>query len=186
MNITPLTIHVAAAAIANARINRRGSPSITNVLDILPHKLVEEVTEDATAALQAAAAVPEPGDVLENTDSHALARKIRVTEVTSTLLKADVLEGENTSEPLTVFRAGWHLYRKLSDDLSLRIRKFAKDPDVGTRAYALMRVGFDKGDAAELVMTHAIASLLLEFHNIKAQPPHAPGSEGTPHTSAPS
>lgn len=53
------------------------------------------------------------GDLLENTSPSALARKIRVTAVTATELKADVIEGLNTKVPLTVFRAGWHLYRKL-------------------------------------------------------------------------
>ena len=40
-----------AAAIANARIMRRGSPAIVNVLDILPEKLKAEVREDAEAVL---------------------------------------------------------------------------------------------------------------------------------------
>ena len=44
-------IDKAAAAIANARIGRRGSPAISNVLDILPPKLLDEVREDAEAAL---------------------------------------------------------------------------------------------------------------------------------------
>jgi hypothetical protein len=51
-------ILLAAAAIANARGARRGMPAITNILDILPPKLREEVTEDAKAALEAAAKVP--------------------------------------------------------------------------------------------------------------------------------
>lgn len=53
------------------------------------------------------------GDVLERRDGRALATKIRVTEVTANDLKADVLEGDNTSEPLTVYRAGWFLYKKV-------------------------------------------------------------------------
>lgn len=44
----------AAEAIANARAGRRGAPGITNVLDILPPKLLAEVMEDATDALAAA------------------------------------------------------------------------------------------------------------------------------------
>jgi len=46
-------IEVAAAAIANARIMRRGSPSMSNVLKVLPPKLKEEVMEDAEAAIRA-------------------------------------------------------------------------------------------------------------------------------------
>lgn len=44
----------AAEAIANARAGRRGAPAITNVLDILPPKLLAEVMEDAEDALTAA------------------------------------------------------------------------------------------------------------------------------------
>lgn len=50
-------IRKAAEAIANARIMRRGSPPIANVWDMLPQKLRDEVTEDATAALEAAGPV---------------------------------------------------------------------------------------------------------------------------------
>lgn len=52
------------------------------------------------------------GDILENVSPYALCKRVRVTEVSPTHFKADVLEGENTRDPLTVFRAGWHLYRK--------------------------------------------------------------------------
>src|ERR1051326_2363947 len=41
----------AAAGIANERGGRRGMPPIANVLDLLPEKLREEVTDDAKAAL---------------------------------------------------------------------------------------------------------------------------------------
>lgn len=44
---------IAAAAIANERGGRRGMPPITNVLEILPAKLREEVMQDAKAALEA-------------------------------------------------------------------------------------------------------------------------------------
>ena len=50
---TPV-IEAAAAAIANARAMRRGSPPIANVLEVLPAKLKAEVMEDAKAALDAA------------------------------------------------------------------------------------------------------------------------------------
>lgn len=55
MNPSEKQIKAAAAAIANARINRRGAPSISNILDMLPQKLKDEVFEDAKAALEAAA-----------------------------------------------------------------------------------------------------------------------------------
>lgn len=42
-----------AAAIANARGNRRGVPDIVNILDILPKKLRDEVLDDADAVLAA-------------------------------------------------------------------------------------------------------------------------------------
>lgn len=48
----PVTVEMIATAIANARGNRRGVPSITNVLDILPTKLKEEVMDDAKAVMK--------------------------------------------------------------------------------------------------------------------------------------
>lgn len=36
-----------AGAIANARGMRRGAPTVSNVLDLLPEKLKEEVLDDA-------------------------------------------------------------------------------------------------------------------------------------------
>jgi hypothetical protein len=44
---------VIAAAIANARGNRRGAPNIKNILDILPPRLLEEVRDDARAVIAA-------------------------------------------------------------------------------------------------------------------------------------
>jgi len=49
-------VQAAAAAIANARGGRRGVPEISNILEVLPEKLREEVIEDAEAALAAAEA----------------------------------------------------------------------------------------------------------------------------------
>lgn len=46
-------ILAAAAAIANARGNRRGAPTIVNVLDVLPDRLRAEVIEDAQAVIEA-------------------------------------------------------------------------------------------------------------------------------------
>lgn len=58
---TEAEVLAAAAAIANARAGRRGSPHIVNVLDVLrgfkDGKLYREVVEDARAALKAARAV---------------------------------------------------------------------------------------------------------------------------------
>lgn len=53
--LNPVEVRVAAAAIANARGMRRGVPTITNILDLIPKHLVDEVTEDAEAALEAVA-----------------------------------------------------------------------------------------------------------------------------------
>lgn len=54
MDISREQINLAAAAIANARIMRRGAPAVSNVLATLPKKLLDEVREDAQAALAAA------------------------------------------------------------------------------------------------------------------------------------
>lgn len=58
MNPTETQISQAATAIANARGGRRGVPEISNILEILPPKLRQEVREDASAALQAVS-IPE-------------------------------------------------------------------------------------------------------------------------------
>lgn len=58
-DITRGMIEAAAAAIANARAARRGSPPISNVLEMLEQlspKLLADVVEDAEAALRAALA----------------------------------------------------------------------------------------------------------------------------------
>ena len=59
MTLTHKQIRAAASAIANARGSRRGVPTITNILEMLPKKLFDEVMEDAQAALEAAAATRE-------------------------------------------------------------------------------------------------------------------------------
>ena len=48
-----MSIELAAAAIANERGGRRGVPPITNVLELLPDNLREQVMQDAQAALEA-------------------------------------------------------------------------------------------------------------------------------------
>ena len=50
---TEKEIEVVAAAIANARIMRRGSPPISNVLEALPSLVREQVLEEAKDALVA-------------------------------------------------------------------------------------------------------------------------------------
>ena len=55
------------------------------------------------------------GDVLERTGGTSLATKVRVTEVTDDHFKAEVLVGDNTRDPITVFRDGWFLYAKTSN-----------------------------------------------------------------------
>ena len=60
MNIPAEQIEAAAAAIANARVMRRGSPSMSNILKVLPPKLKDEVMEDAKAALEAVATLENP------------------------------------------------------------------------------------------------------------------------------
>ncbi len=57
----PQEIKAAAEVIANARIMRGGAPFITNVLDLLPDNLREEVLEDTEEALIAASAVRSAG-----------------------------------------------------------------------------------------------------------------------------
>lgn len=52
----PAAVERAAAAIANARGMRRGAPTITNIMEILPDNLAAEVREDAEEALKAALA----------------------------------------------------------------------------------------------------------------------------------
>lgn len=54
-----------------------------------------------------------PGDTLENTSPMALAKKIRVMAINERAFTGEVLEGENTKDPITVYRAGWCLYRKV-------------------------------------------------------------------------
>lgn len=54
MNFSEKAVKAAAAAIANSRGGRRGVPPITNILDLLPAKLLEDVMEDARAAIEAA------------------------------------------------------------------------------------------------------------------------------------
>ena len=71
-------IAAAAVAIANARGGRRGAPPIANVLDVLPEKLKDEVTEDAQAALDAVFPPPsadvanELADILDKVLDHVV------------------------------------------------------------------------------------------------------------------
>lgn len=62
MTFSPRTIEAAATAIANARGMRRGAPPVSNILDVLKglpkignRTIYDDLIEDATAALEAAA-----------------------------------------------------------------------------------------------------------------------------------
>ena len=46
-------IRAVASAIANVRGMRRGAPTIGNILDVLPKKIVQELEDDAEAVLRA-------------------------------------------------------------------------------------------------------------------------------------
>lgn len=52
-HFTEQDVTLAAAAIANARGNRRGAPDISNVLELIGPRLREEVMDDARAVLNA-------------------------------------------------------------------------------------------------------------------------------------
>jgi len=52
-HFTESDVHIAAAAIANARGNRHGVPAIVDILEVIGPKLREEVIEDTRAALEA-------------------------------------------------------------------------------------------------------------------------------------
>jgi hypothetical protein len=71
-------VTIIAAAIANARGNRRGVPTITNVLDVLPRKLRDEVIDDAQAVVRAINAAD--ASTIEAQNEKALASLGRLTE----------------------------------------------------------------------------------------------------------
>lgn len=50
--------------------------------------------------------------------------------------------------------------------LEEKICAFAKKPEIGLEALAMIKVGRDKGDAIEVIMPRVIASLLFRFHGI--------------------
>lgn len=47
-----------------------------------------------------------------------------------------------------------------------QIAAYAKDPEIQMEALALMKVGRDKGDSAQEIMSKIIAHLLMKFHGI--------------------
>ena len=51
--VTKENVEIAATAIVNDRFMQKGCPPITNVLEMLPDNLREEVTREARAALEA-------------------------------------------------------------------------------------------------------------------------------------
>jgi hypothetical protein len=71
--------------------------------------------EEIQILLQAMNEQLKVGDVLEEVNPTALARRVLVTEVAANYFKAAVLEGENTKDPITVFKAGWPLYAKTAN-----------------------------------------------------------------------
>lgn len=48
-----------------------------------------------------------------------------------------------------------------------RIRKFSQDPEVILEALAMLKVGRDKGDSAEVIMSRVIAGMIFRFHGIQ-------------------
>lgn len=62
----------------------------------------------------------EVGDILVAASNYALARKIKITGVFLRgegnhhldKFEAEVIDGIDTTHPITVYRGGWHLYRK--------------------------------------------------------------------------
>lgn len=62
----------------------------------------------------------------------------------------------------------WAALRKCTEMKALedKIRKFAQDPAVIVEVVAMMKVGRDKDDSAEVIMSRVIAGLLFRFHGI--------------------
>lgn len=87
----------AAAAIANARGGRRGAPPITNVLEVLPSKLFNEVMDDARAALEAAG-VPDLIETLKRAWEEGLEPEVPADSVVDCCWCG--LTGEHTPECL--------------------------------------------------------------------------------------
>jgi hypothetical protein len=50
--------------------------------------------------------------------------------------------------------------------LEERIRKFSKDPRIILETLAMLKVGRDKGDNAEEIISRITASILFRFHGI--------------------
>lgn len=55
-------------------------------------------------------------------------------------------------------------------DVTQRIAAFSKDPEVILESLAMLKVGREKGDSAEEIMAHVIASALLRFNAIPVAP----------------
>jgi hypothetical protein len=128
--MTEKQITAAAAAIANERAGRRGAPAVVNVLDILPDKLRTEVTEDARAALRAAAEATEPKHVYEITDGGE----------SYWYVAADATAATRQHVQLNYVEAGVALTPEVEAQLSLR-----KIPNDKT-----LTVEIDAGDMAKL------------------------------------
>jgi hypothetical protein len=89
-----------AAAIANRRAGRRGSPEVTNVLDILKSfsggKLYLEVMDDARAAIEA---MREPTDAMAFAGANALAMEMQAPSPTLMAVGFVAMIDEALKEP---------------------------------------------------------------------------------------
>jgi len=57
------------------------------------------------------------------------------------------------------------------NNIQTKISAFALDRKNQIDALALMKVGWDIGDDAELIMSRVIAVILLNFHGLPVVPP---------------
>lgn len=74
-DLLPPAVAAAATAIANARSARRGAPAITNVLDLLPEAIFDDLIDDAravVAALESLPPKPRPAGALRAADASAI------------------------------------------------------------------------------------------------------------------
>lgn len=58
----------------------------------------------------------------------------------------------------------------MTDPLTASIKAFATDPEIVQEHLALLKVGHEKGDSAEVIMQHLLVSVLLRFYKIPLNP----------------
>lgn len=58
-------------------------------------------------------------------------------------------------------------------DLIERIKEFSQDPDMIQECLALLKVGHEKGDSAEVIMSHVLLNMLFRFNKIPLKPGHS-------------